>query len=146
MLKVSKICSLIQKREDITRDITRVVLNDSAMMTNTSYSQQGTITAEGELIDGFLAAICNDSNGFDVLDQVAELEEILSLNMMSAKQGKESFTTLNLERNTWRLVGRLYHDDFMQAQNMNQNTIDNPLVSEKEIIESAFTTDKVRKK
>lgn len=116
------------------------------MMTNTSYSQQGIITAEGELIDGFLAAICNDSNGFDVLDQVAELEEILSLNMMSAKQGKESLTALNLERDTWRLVGRLYHDDFMQAQNMNQNTIDNPLVSEKEIIESAFTTDKVRQK
>ena len=117
------------------------------MTTNMSYSQQGAITEEGELIDGFLAAVCNDSEGIDVLDQVAELEEILSLNIMSAKQSRDSLfelSALKQERNTWRLVGRLYHDELMQTQNLNQSLINNTLVSEKEVIEHAFTTDKVQ--
>ena len=117
------------------------------MTTNMSYSQQGAVTEEGELIDGFLAAVCNDSEGIDVLDQVAELEEILSLNIMSAKQSRDSvfeLSALKQERNTWRLVGRLYHDELMQTQNLNQSLINNTLVSEKEVIEHAFTTDKVQ--
>ena len=41
------------------------------------------------------------------------------------------------------LSGRLYHDELMQAQNLNNSlaNIEN-LTSEKEIIEHAFTTDR----
>ena len=113
-----------------------------------SYSQHGVITAEGELIDGFLAAVCNDANSFDVLDQVAELEEILSLNIMSAKQNRDSLlelSALKQERNTWRLLGRLYHDELTQNQNLGQDLLNTALVSEKEVIQHAFVTDKVKK-
>ena len=69
------------------------------------------------------SAICNDNAvEFEVLDQIAELEEILTLNMISAKH--ETFfdvSALKQERNTWRLIGRLYHDELMQAQNMNDS-------------------------
>lgn len=112
---------------------------------NVSIAQQGIVTPEGELIDAFLAAICNDASEFEVLDQIAELEEILSLNVLSAKQ--ETLTDVSLlkqERNTWRLVGRLYHDDLMQLQKMNNssNILANALASEKEIIENAFESDR----
>ena len=30
-------------------------------------------------------------------------------------------SALKQERNTWRLIGRLYHDELMQAQNMNDS-------------------------
>ena len=113
-----------------------------------SYSQHGVITAEGELIDGFLAAVCNDANSFDVLDQVAELEEILSLNIMSAKQNRDSLlelSALKQERNTWRLLGRLYHDELTQNQNLGQDLLNTTLVSEKEVIQHAFVTDKVKR-
>ena len=71
------------------------------------------------------SAICNDNAvEFEVLDQIAELEEILilTLNMISAKH-ETLFDVLALkqERNTWRLIGRLYHDELMQAQNMNDS-------------------------
>ena len=117
------------------------------MTNNMSYSQHGVITAEGELIDGFLAAVCNDANSFDVLDQVAELEEILSLNIMSAKQNRDSLlelSALKQERNTWRLLGRLYHDELTQNQNLGQDLLNTALVSEKEVIQHAFVTDKVK--
>ena len=118
------------------------------MTNNMSYSQHGVITAEGELIDGFLAAVCNDANSFDVLDQVAELEEILSLNIMSAKQNRDSLlelSALKQERNTWRLLGRLYHDELTQNQNLGQDLLNTALVSEKEVIQHAFVTDKVKR-
>ena len=71
------------------------------------------------------SAICNDNAvEFEVLDQIAELEEILilTLNMISARH-ETLFDVLALkqERNTWRLIGRLYHDELMQAQNMNDS-------------------------
>ena len=111
-----------------------------------SVTQQGIITPEGELIDAFLAAVCNEAQDFEALDQVAELEEILTLNIMSQKQGSQEvfdISALKQERNTWRLVGRLYHDELMQAQNEDiPDVIQNPLASEKEIVEHAFITDK----
>ena len=30
-------------------------------------------------------------------------------------------SALKQERNTWRLIGRLYHDELMQAQNTNDS-------------------------
>jgi len=134
-----------RRHDTLRNDVTRVVLNDSLMTNNMSYSQHGVITAEGELIDGFLAAVCNDANSFDVLDQVAELEEILSLNIMSAKQNRDSLlelSALKQERNTWRLLGRLYHDELTQNQNLGQDLLNTALVSEKEVIQHAFVTDK----
>ena len=90
---------------------------------NMSMTQQGIISPESELIDAFLAAICNDNAvEFEVLDQIAELEEILTLNMISAKhETLFDVSALKQERNTWRLIGRLYHDELMQAQNMNDS-------------------------
>jgi nuclear pore complex protein Nup107 len=114
---------------------------------NLSYSQQGIVTPEGELIDGFLAAVCNDATDFAALDQIAELEELLSLNILSTKHdARESpfeMSALKQERNTWRLVGRLYHDGLMQGESLdNSNSLANMIMSsEKEIIENAFTTD-----
>ena len=69
------------------------------------------------------SAICNDNAvEFEVLDQIAELEEILTLNMISAKhETLFDVSALKQERNTWRLIGRLYHDELMQAQNMNDS-------------------------
>ena len=49
---------------------------------------------------------------------------------------------LRFERNTWRLVGRLYANELMQAQTLNET--EEPLTlnnSEKEIIEHAFKAD-----
>ena len=112
---------------------------------NMSMMQQGIVSPESELIDAFLAAICNDNAvEFQVLDQIAELEEILTLNMMSVKQDSLfDLSALKQERNTWRLIGRLYHDELMQAQNMNNSTVNmDNLTSEKEIIEHAFITDR----
>ena len=64
--------------------------------------------------------------------------------MISAKH-ETLFDVLALkkERNTWRLIGRLYHDELMQAQNTNDSiaNTDNS-TSEKEIIEHAFTADR----
>ena len=90
---------------------------------NMSMTQQGIISLQSELIDEFLAAICNDNAvEFEVLDQIAELEEILTLNMISAKhETLFDVSALKQERNTWRLIGRLYHDELMQAQNMNDS-------------------------
>ena len=69
------------------------------------------------------SAICNDNAvEFEVLDQIAELEEILTLNMISAKhETLFDVSALKQERNTWRLIGRLYHDELMQAQNTNDS-------------------------
>ena len=71
----------------------------------------------------FFSAICNDNAvEFEVLDQIAELEEILTLNMISAKhETLFDVSALKQERNTWRLIGRLYHDELMQAQNTNDS-------------------------
>ena len=90
---------------------------------NMSMTQQGIISPESELIDAFLAAIYNDNAvEFEVLDQIAELEEILTLNMISAKhETLFDVSALKQERNTWRLIGRLYHDELMQAQNTNDS-------------------------
>ena len=127
----------------MTTNVTRVALSESMFTNNLSMSQQGILTAEGELIDAFLAAICNDASDFDVLDQIAELEEILSLHVLTKKDESSS---LKLERNTWRLVGRLYHDDLMQNQKLNNSqglALDSSaLASEKEIIENAFESDR----
>ena len=91
------------------------------------------------------SAICNDNAvEFEVLDQIAELEEILTLNMISAKhETLFDVSALKQERNTWRLIGRLYHDELMQAQNTNDSiaNMKNSTV-EREIIEHAFTADR----
>ena len=129
----------------MTTNVTRVALSDTMFLKDLSVTQQGIITPEGELIDAFLAAICNEAHDFEALDQVAEFEEILTLNIMNNKQGQETFdiSALKQERNTWRLVGRLYHDELMQSQNDDVvDVIQNPLASEKEIVEHAFITDK----
>ena len=130
----------------MTANMTRVALSETMFMQDLSVTQQGIITPEGELIDAFLAAVCNEAQDFEALDQVAELEEILTLNIMSHKQGNQDvfdISALKQERNTWRLVGRLYHDELMQSQNGDvTDVIQNPLASEKEIVEHAFTTDK----
>jgi hypothetical protein len=71
---------------NITTNVTRVALSDSMFSNNMSMTQQGIISPESELIDAFLAAICNDNAvEFEVLNQTPELEEILTLNMISAK-------------------------------------------------------------
>ncbi len=135
-----------QGGHNVTSNVTRVALSDSMFTQNLSMAQQGIVEPESELIDAFLAAVCNDAAEFQVLDQIAELEEILSLNIPN----KPSVSTLmyvsalKQERDTWRLVGRLYHDQLMQAQNLNTSNVllDNALASEKEIIEHAFTTDR----
>lgn len=124
--------------------MTRIALSDTIFSNaNLSYTHQGVVTPEGELIDGFLASVCNETGGLDTLDQIAELEEILSLSILSSKHNMEHHDgPLRLERNTWRLVGRLYHDELMQRT---QNTTTAPfssISSEKEIIEHAFITDK----
>ena len=92
-------------------------------MFSTNMTQQGIISLESELIDEFLAAICNDNAvEFEILDQIAELGEILTLNMISEKhETLFDVWVLKQERNTWRLIGRLYHDELMQAQNMNDS-------------------------
>ena len=64
--------------------------------------------------------------------------------MISAKhETLFDVSALKQERNTWRLIGRLYHDELMQAQNTNDSiaNMDNS-TSEKEIIEHAFTADR----
>ena len=99
------------------------------MMQDLSVTQQRIIIPEGELIDAFLTAV--GAQDFEALDQVAELEEILTLNIMSHKQGGQEvfdISALKQERNTWRLVGRLYHDQLMQSQNDDViDVIQNPL-------------------
>ena len=81
-------------------------------------------------IQYFFSAICNDNAmDFEVLDQIAELEEILTLNMISSKHEKLfDVSALKQERNTWRLIGRLYHDELMQAQNANDSGVMNILL------------------
>ena len=115
----------------MTANMTRVALSETMFMQDLSVTQQGIITPEGELIDAFLAAVCNEAADFEALDQVAELEEILTLNIMSHKQGGQEvfdISALKQERNTWRLVGRLYHDQLMQSQNDDViDVIQNPL-------------------
>ena len=87
--------------------MTRVALSETMFMQDLSVTQQGIITPEGELIDAFLAAVCNEAADFEALDQVAELEEILTLNIMSHKQGGQEvfdISALKQERKTcWSL-------------------------------------------
>jgi hypothetical protein len=91
---------------NITINVTRVALSDSMFSTN--MTQQGIISLESELIDEFLAAICNDNAvEFEILDQIAELGEILTLNMISEKhETLFDVWVLKQERNTWRLIAQ----------------------------------------
>ena len=77
-------------------------------MFSTNMTQQGIISLESELIDEFLAAICNDNAvEFEILDQIAELGEILTLNMISEKhETLFDVWVLKQERNTWRLIAQ----------------------------------------
>ena len=57
---------------NITTKVTRVVLSDSMFSNNMFMTQQGIISSESELIDEFLAAICNyNAVEFEGLDQFA---------------------------------------------------------------------------
>ena len=126
---------------------------------NSSQLQSNVGSKDSELIDGFLSAVCAESqDGFATLDQVAELEEILSLHLTSEViAGKPALLApedpvLVKERNTWRLFGRLFLDelrqkqqiqDEMDASSSNEAGIFN---SEKEVVEHVFKTDmKIRR-
>ena len=83
------------------------------------------LRATDNLYVDFLATIVEDTTGLAALDQVAEMEELISghdealkqftLKTMSttdsARSNMESIKKkFANERNTWRLLGKLYHD------------------------------------
>ena len=83
------------------------------------------LRATDNLYVDFLATIVEDTKGLAALDQVAEMEELISghdealkqftLKTMSttdsARSNMESIKKkFANERNTWRLLGKLYHD------------------------------------
>eukprot|EP00096_Caligus_rogercresseyi_P014843 TRINITY_DN7323_c0_g1_i1.p1 TRINITY_DN7323_c0_g1~~TRINITY_DN7323_c0_g1_i1.p1 ORF type:complete len:873 (-),score=260.12 TRINITY_DN7323_c0_g1_i1:73-2691(-) len=71
------------------------------------------------LFADFLSTISESSSGFKTLDQVAEFEQLVgdhyeALHRVSAKYAPAQkglhLDNLRDERNTWRLLGKLYHD------------------------------------
>lgn len=68
-----------------------MALSDTMFSQNLSMNQQGIVTSDNELIDAFLAAVQNDAEDFQVLDQIAELEEILDLHIDQNTQSKFNF-------------------------------------------------------
>lgn len=68
-----------------------MALSDTMFSQNLSMNQQGIVTSDNELIDAFLAAVQNDAEDFQVLDQIAELEEILDLHVDQNAQSKFNF-------------------------------------------------------
>ena len=79
-----------------------------------------------------VSAICNDNVvEFEVLDQIAELEEILTLNMLSAKhETLYDVSALKQERNTWRLIGnfsKIAHYKISKDKNMISDKFSRPL-------------------
>ena len=116
------------------------------------------IQSTDNLFVDFLATVSEDSSGASTLDQVAELEGLVSSHNACLQEHAahpnvtiggtnvyrnmvtELCNTLNNERNTWRLLGKLYHDRLTSDDDNSEEKL-LPCVartSEKKLIENLF--------
>ena len=116
------------------------------------------IQSTDNLYVDFLATVSEESSGASTLDQVAELEELVSRQAVSLKEHamapnvtiggttvyrkaiSELFETLSHEKNTWRLMGKLYHDRLTSDKDANEEKLLPSVArtSEKKLIENLF--------
>jgi len=118
------------------------------------------LRATDNLYVDFLATISDEASGLQALDQVAELEELISghdgalkeyarghknnLPHLNQKNMKEVVTNFANERNTWRLLGKLYHDRLTPNDDDDDEEIPMALAktSEKALIQRLFRQDR----
>lgn len=117
------------------------------------------IQSTDNLYVDFLATVSEESSGASTLDQVAELEDLVSSHNACLKEHasqpnvtiggtniyrnmiSELCDTLSNERNTWRLLGKLYHDRLTSDINDDSEEKLLPCIartSEKKLIENLF--------
>lgn len=109
-------------------------------------------SSENLFVD-FLATISPESNGLEALDQVAELEDLVASHIIPLKNQRgpsqlKDQVIINLinEKNTWRMIGKLYHDRLsspVESMELESDSMTSIVLqtSEKRIVERLFARE-----
>lgn len=140
--------------DDVTRPFNYHDNNQTANITNAAFLEEENpgVKATENLFDDFLSTSSGGGSGVAALDNVAEFEQMVTdhvdvLKRLVGKVGsaKNKFPktvtvmeALNNERNTWRLVGKLYNDRLVTCQKPTQDLPPPSPGSERQIIERLF--------
>ena len=133
------------------------VIDSNQTILNTEAAEPAILSTDNLYVD-FLATVSEESSGSSTLDQVAELEELVSRQATCLKEHaiapnvtiggttvyrkavSELCETLSHEKNTWRLLGKLYHDRLTsdKGEDVEKLLPSVARTSEKKLIENRF--------